>query len=75
MSTEMPTDLYDLLEAIEAALAAADPAKRDALAKTIDAYAQDFPDEFYWGVQRAGSGAPLSPAYDYRCGVSPRGRI
>ena len=49
-STEMPTDLYDLLEALEVTLAAADPAKRDALAKTIDAYAHDFPDEFYWGV-------------------------
>jgi len=50
MSDEKPTDLYDLLDAIAATLEAADPAKREALAKTIDAYAEDFSEEFYWGI-------------------------
>jgi hypothetical protein len=50
MSSDNPTDLYDLLDAIEATLAAADPVKRDALAKTIDAYAEDYPEEFWWAT-------------------------
>ena len=50
MSDEKPTDMYDILDAIEAVLAAADPAKCDALAKTIDAYAEDFPEDFFWAI-------------------------
>jgi hypothetical protein len=34
--------MYELLNAIEATIAAADPAKREVLAATIDAYADDF---------------------------------
>src|SRR5665647_822291 len=45
-----PVSMYELLEAIEAVIKAADPAKREALAHTIDAYADDFPDDFYWAV-------------------------
>jgi hypothetical protein len=37
------TSIYQLLDAIEAVIKAADPAKRAALARTIDAYAEDFP--------------------------------
>jgi hypothetical protein len=48
--------VYELLDAIEAVIKAADPAKRDALARTIDAYAEDFPDEFFWAV---GPQAPM----------------
>jgi hypothetical protein len=42
--------MYELLDAIAATLAAADPAKREALAATIDAYAEDFPDDFFWAI-------------------------
>jgi hypothetical protein len=43
--------MYELLEAIEAVISAADPAKREALAETIDAYA-DGPlgEEFSWAT-------------------------
>jgi hypothetical protein len=41
---------YELLEAIEAVIKAADPAKRAELARVIDAYAEDFPDDFFWAV-------------------------
>jgi hypothetical protein len=44
------TGVYELLDAIEAVIKAADPAKREALAQTIDAYADDFPDDFFWAV-------------------------
>ena len=37
--------IYELLDAIEAVIKAADPAKRETLAQTIDAYAEDFPDD------------------------------
>jgi hypothetical protein len=45
--------VYELLDAVEAVVKSADPAQRKALAQTLDAYADDFPDEFYWatGVQ------------------------
>ena len=44
------TDVYHLLDAIEAVIKAADPAKREALAKTIDAYAENYPEDFFWAV-------------------------
>jgi hypothetical protein len=50
------TGIYELLDAVEAVIKAADPVKREALAQTIDAYADDFPDEFFWAV---GSQAPM----------------
>ena len=45
--------IYELLDAVEAVVKSADPARRKVLAQTIDAYADDFPDDFYWatGVQ------------------------
>lgn len=45
-----PTDMHSLVDALEAVIAAADPAKREALAATIDAYAEDCPDEFFWAI-------------------------
>jgi hypothetical protein len=48
--TDKLTGMYELLDAVEATIAAADPAKREALAATIDAYVKDFPDEFFWAV-------------------------
>jgi hypothetical protein len=53
MLEDSPVSMYEVLEALEAALRSAEPAKREALAQTIDAYCEDFPDEFFWatGVQ------------------------
>jgi hypothetical protein len=48
--------VYELLDAIEGVIQAADPTKREILAKTIDAYAEDFPDDFYWAI---GPQAPM----------------
>ncbi len=42
--------MHELIEAVEAALATADPAKRKVLAETIDAYSRDFPDEYFWAI-------------------------
>ena len=44
------TGMYELLEAIEAAIGSAEPAKREALAKTINAYMNDFPEDYFWAV-------------------------
>jgi hypothetical protein len=51
------TGMYELLDAAEAVVKAADPTKREALAETIDAYATgEFFDEFFWAR------GPQSPA-------------
>jgi len=50
------TGIWELLDAIEAVMKAADPAKREALARTIDAYAEDFHEDFFWAI---GSQAPM----------------
>src|SRR6266581_9125360 len=50
MDAHQLTGMYELLYAIEAVVKAADPAKREALAQIIDAYADDFPDEFFWAI-------------------------
>lgn len=43
--------MYELLDAVEAVIKAADPAKRDALAETIDNYAGGcMGEEFMWAV-------------------------
>ena len=42
--------IYELFDAVEAVVKSADPAARKALAQTIEAYAADFPDEFYWAI-------------------------
>jgi hypothetical protein len=44
------TGMYELLESIEAAIESAEPATREALARTINAYMNDFPDEYFWAV-------------------------
>jgi hypothetical protein len=50
MAEKSITGMYELLDAIEAVVKAADPAKRDTLAQTIDAYSEDFPEDFFWAV-------------------------
>ena len=47
---EAITGIYELLDAIEAVIKASDPTKRQVLAEIIDAYAEQFPDEFYWAI-------------------------
>ena len=47
---EEVTDAWDLLDALKACLHACDPDKRKMLAETLDAYAEDFPDEFFGAV-------------------------
>jgi hypothetical protein len=44
------TGMYELLDAIEVAIKASDPAKREALRETFDAYHDDFPEEFHWAL-------------------------
>jgi len=48
--TEEPTGMCHLLEAIQAVIKAADPAQREALAKTMDAYREYYPEDFYWAI-------------------------
>jgi hypothetical protein len=59
MTEEPITGVYELLDAIEAVIIAADPAKREALATTIDAYAEDFPEDFHWAI------GPQAPSFLY----------
>jgi hypothetical protein len=42
--------MYELIEAIEAAIESAEPTKRQALAQTINAYMDDFPEDYFWAV-------------------------
>ena len=44
------TGMYELLDAIEAVIKASDPAKREALASTLDAFAEDCPEDFFWAI-------------------------
>jgi hypothetical protein len=44
------TTLFDVLEVLEGVLKHCDPDKRKALADKLDAYQEDFPDDFYWAV-------------------------
>ena len=56
------TDMYHLLEALEAS----DPAKRELLSKAIDGYAEDCSDDVFWAIS-----AHRPPS---RQAVSPRRR-
>jgi hypothetical protein len=44
------TGMYELLEAIEAAIESAQPEKRELLARTINAYMDDFPEDYFWAI-------------------------
>src|SRR5256885_1014593 len=44
------TGMYELLEAIESAIDSAEPTKRKTLKQTIDAYVNDFPEEYFWAI-------------------------
>ena len=61
--------MYELIDALEAVIQAADPAKRAALEATVDAYQESFPEEFFWAT---GAQAPtllyyLMTAIDMSC--------
>jgi hypothetical protein len=45
-----PTDMYDLLAALDGVVRTADPSKRACLAETIDAYCNDFSNDFFWAT-------------------------
>jgi hypothetical protein len=70
------TGMYEVLDAIKAVVAGADQAKRDELAKTLDAFANDFPDEYFWAT---GPQAPallhhLMMTIDVECRSQPKAR-
>lgn len=48
--------MYEVLDALEDALDSASPEKRKALSETLNGFARDFPEEFFWAV------GPQSPA-------------
>jgi hypothetical protein len=50
MSERPLTGIYELLDAIEATIKSAPDATRKTLAATIAAYADDFPDDYFWAV-------------------------
>ena len=63
------TGIYEVLDALEAIIKASDLQKRNHLAETIDAYAEDFPDEYYWAIggQAAAMLHMLLTAIDAAC--------
>src|SRR5262245_26942557 len=69
------TSIYELLDAIEAVIKAADPAKREALTRSIDAYAEDFPEDFFLGHRLTSADAPAPPIQHNRLGMSSGGTI
>ena len=42
--------MFDVLAALEEVIMAADPAKREQLAKMLDAYHENFPEDFHWAL-------------------------
>jgi hypothetical protein len=56
--------MYELLDAIEAVIRCSDPEKRETLAKTIDAYSEDFQEDFFWAI------GPQSPSLLYHLMMS-----
>ncbi len=50
MSEKPLTGIYELMDAIEGAIKSAPAAERKALAATIAAYSEDFPDDYFWAV-------------------------
>src|SRR5262249_32992781 len=55
MNDHKITSMYEVLGALEETLKAADPDKRKKLAQTLDAYHDDFPEDFLWAT-----GAPIT---------------
>jgi hypothetical protein len=51
-----PTGMYEILDTVELMVHAAEPALKDALTRVFSAYANDFPDEYFWAT------GPQAPA-------------
>jgi len=64
------TSIYELLDAIEAVIKAADPAKREALTRTIDAYAESFPEDFFWATGSQARPPKCHPRHRDACALS-----
>jgi hypothetical protein len=47
---EAPIGMYQFVNAVEEMIRSADSGKRQALAQIIDAYHEDYPDEFNWAT-------------------------
>ena len=45
--------IYEVLDALREVIVSSDPTKRENLAKAVDGWAHDFPEDFHWatGVQ------------------------
>jgi len=56
MAEEEITGIFEFLDALEVTIKTGDSANRKALAKTMDAYHEDFPDDFHWAI------GPQAPA-------------
>jgi hypothetical protein len=50
MTDRKLTGMYELLDALEGVIKTSNPAKREELSKTIDAYHNDFPEDFRWAI-------------------------
>jgi hypothetical protein len=50
------TGVFEVADALEASLATSDTAKLEVLSKTLNAYSEDFPDEYFWAT---GAQAPM----------------
>ena len=50
MAGESITGMYELLNALFDVIKAAPKAERETLASVIDAYAEDFPEEYFWAT-------------------------
>ena len=71
---EEVTGHFEVLDAIEATIRAAPKEQRDEMARVLDAYSEDFPEEFFWAV---GAQAPALLHYllsilDRACRAEPR---
>ena len=42
--------MYEVLDAVEAAIKSTAPAESDSLARALSQYCEDFPEEFFWAT-------------------------
>lgn len=77
MADRQLTGMYELLDALEGVIKTSDPAKREELTKTIDAYHNDFPEDFRWaiGAQSPTLLSHLLLAIDWACRSDAQSKI
>jgi hypothetical protein len=73
----MSSGMYGVLEALESLIKAAAEGERTALADALDAYADDFPEEFEWAVSGASPALlhHLMMTVDLACHPAKPGRV